>query len=61
MEVSVIKVKPCNRGGFFSRKKNSNEKKFLLSLKTPDRTALKKESEEFIKYIKEKRSNQTIG
>lgn len=59
MEVSVMKVKPY-RGRYASRKKSNTMNDFLFSAKIPDRTALKKESEEFIAYIKEKRSKQAI-
>ena len=55
MEMSVMKVKPY-RGRYASRKKANFMNDLLLSSKKPDHTALKKESEEFIAYIKEKRS-----
>ena len=59
MEVIVMKVKPY-RGRYVSRKKANYINDLLLSSKKPDHTALKKESEEFIAYIKEKRSMQKI-
>lgn len=52
-----MKVKPY-KGRYASRKKANYIKNFLLSTKKPDHAALKKEADEFIEYIKEKRSMQ---
>ena len=59
MEVSVMKVKPF-RGKFVGRKKANRVNDMFLSASRPDRTALKKESEEFLAYIREKRSIQKV-
>ena len=59
MEVSVMKIKPY-RGKYAGRKKANYVNDILLSAKKPDHTALKQEAEEFIEYIKEKRSMQKI-
>lgn len=59
MEVGVMKIKPY-KGKYASRKKANYVNDLLLSSKKPDHAALKKEAEEFIEYIKEKRSIQKI-
>ena len=55
MEVSCMRVKPY-KGKYAGRKSANYVNDMLLSSQKPDRTALKKESEEFIAYIREKRS-----
>ena len=59
MEVSVMKVKPF-KGRYCSRRQANRVNDMLLSSKRPDHTALKREAEEFIEYIKEKRSMQKL-
>lgn len=52
MEVNAdMKVKPF-KGRYASRKKANRVNDMLLSSQRPDRTALKKEAEEFIEYIR---------
>ena len=46
-----MKVKPF-QGKYVSRIKAKQVNNMLLSTKRPERTALKKEAEEFIEYIK---------
>ena len=58
-----MKVKPY-KGRYLSRKKANEINDMLLSSKIPDRTALKREAEEFIEYYKEiraKRNNSTVN
>ena len=52
-----MKVKPF-KGRYVNRKKANRVNDFLLSSRKPDHTALKKEADEFIEYIKERRSRQ---
>ena len=59
MEVIFLKVKPV-RGKFTSRKKAKVIRELLLTSKKPDHTALKKEADEFIDYIKSMRSVQKL-
>ena len=51
MEVKVMRVKPF-KGKYVSRKRARRINDMLLSSQVPDRTALKKESEEFIEYMR---------
>lgn len=50
-----MKVRPF-KGRYCTRKQANRVNDMLLSSPRPDRAALKKESEEFLAYIKEKRS-----
>lgn len=59
VEVSVMKIKPY-KGRYASRKKANYVNDLLLSAKKPDHTALQKEAEEFIEYIKGIRSVQNV-
>ena len=52
-----MRVRPF-RGKWCSRSEANRVNDMLLSVVRPDRTALKKESEEFIAYIKEKRAKE---
>lgn len=49
-----MRVKPW-KGRYVSRKKAEQINDMLLATQQPDRTALKKEAEEFIEYIKSMR------
>ncbi len=49
-----MRVRPY-KGRFLSRRNANYINDMLLSSKTPDRTALKKEADEFIEYIKKRR------
>ena len=46
-----MRVKPY-RGKYVSRRRAKRINDMLLSSKRPDRTALKKEAEEFIEYMR---------
>ena len=52
-----MRVRPF-RGKWCSRSEANRVNDMFLSAVRPDRTALKKESEEFIAYIKEKRAKE---
>lgn len=52
MEGNVcMRIKPY-KGRYVSRKRSNRINDMLLSTQKPDHTALKKEAEEFIEYIK---------
>lgn len=60
MEVSIyMKIKPF-KGRYASRKKANRINDMLLSTQRPDRTALKKEAEEFIEYIRMMYSKEKV-
>ncbi|MBO5373741.1 MAG: hypothetical protein J6A75_13630 [Lachnospiraceae bacterium] len=54
-----MKIKPF-KGRYASRKKANRINDMLLSTQRPDRTALKKEAEEFIEYIRMMYSKEKV-
>jgi len=55
-----MRVRPF-KGRYCSREQANRVNDMLLSSTRPDHTALKKESEEFIEYIKAKRNEEYLA
>lgn len=57
MEAIMLKIKPY-KGRYCSRRRANEMRDFLESLPSPDRTALKREADEFRAIVTERRARR---